>query len=39
MPTIIRLMRDQTIQVNEYDIKVAYMDSVTKYQSDMIAVL
>jgi len=38
MPTI-SLMRDQTIQVNEYGIKVAYMGSATKYQSDTIAAL
>ena len=31
MPTI-SLMRDQTIQVNEYGIKVAYMGSAAKYQ-------
>ena len=36
MPTL-RLTRDQTIQINEYGIKVAYMGSVSKYQSDMIA--
>ena len=31
MPTI-SLMRDQTIQVNEHGIKVAYMGSAAKYQ-------
>ena len=31
MPTI-SLMHDQTIQVSEHGIKVAYMGSVTKYQ-------
>ena len=36
MPTI-SLMRDQTIQVNEFGVKVAYMDSAAKYQAAMIA--
>ena len=35
----INLTRDQTIQVNEYGIKVAYMGSATKHQSDMIVAL
>ena len=38
MPTI-SLMRDQTIQVNEFGIKVAYMGSAAKYQAATIAAL
>ena len=38
MPTI-SLMRDQTIQVNEFGIKVAYMVSAAKYEAATIAAL
>ena len=40
MPTIaISLLRDQTIQVNEFGIKVAYMGSAAKYEAATIAAL
>ena len=32
-------MRDQTIQVNEFGIKVAYMGSAAKYQATTMAAL
>ena len=38
MPTI-SLMRDQTIQVNKFGVKVSYMGSAAKYQPAMIAAL
>ena len=38
MPTI-SLMRDQTMQVNEYGIQVAYMGSAAKYQSATVNAL